>query len=167
MSATADIYDEYEARGVGPASCAVQFRDLGGRLEFGGPIETVRVRDENAIVKEVLRGRGHGRVLVIDGEASLSSALLGDNMARYAARNGWAGVIVHGAVRDAQRLADIDIGIKALGTNPRRSAKNGGGSRGEPVGFGGVEFVPGAYLVADPDGILVLPVHDNSSPEKE
>ena len=150
--ATADLVDE-----IGPAvrSCDVQFRQFGGRSEFAGPISTVRCFEDNALLKSVLAEPGAGRVLVIDGDASLHSALVGDVIAELARTSGWAGLIVYGAVRDAATLRTLDIGIKALGTNPRKSTKTGAGDRDVPVSFGGVEFVPGEVAYSDDDGIVV------------
>ncbi|QZA07680.1 ribonuclease E activity regulator RraA [Mycolicibacter heraklionensis] len=150
---TADLVDE-----VGPdvRSCDVQFRQLGGRTEFAGRISTVRCFQDNALLKSVLSEPGDGGVLVIDGGGSLHTALVGDVIAELARSNGWAGLIVHGAVRDASTLRTLDIGIKALGTNPRKSTKTGAGERDVVVEFGGVAFVPGAIAHSDDDGIVVV-----------
>ena len=96
-------------------------------------------------------------MLVVDGGGSLHSALMGDQIAASAVAHGWAGVVVHGVVRDVRELATLDLGVKALGSNPRKSSKSGAGERDEVVEFGGVRFVPGATLVSDDDGIVVLP----------
>lgn len=152
MTATADLYDE---RGDALDSVAVQFHDLGGRVAFDGPVRTVRCHRDNALVKAVLATPGEGAVLVIDGGGSLESALVGDLIAASAVRGGWAGLIVHGAVRDRLALAELPIGIKALGTNPRKSAKDGVGVVDEPVMVAGVVFAPGKHVWADADGILV------------
>ncbi|KLO29033.1 ribonuclease [Mycolicibacter heraklionensis] len=150
---TADLVDE-----VGPdvRSCDVQFRQLGGRTEFAGRISTVRCFQDNALLKSVLSEPGDGGVLVIDGGGSLHTALVGDVIAELARSNGWAGLIVHGAVRDASTLRTLDIGIKALGTNPRKSTKTGAGERDVVVEFGGIAFVPGAIAHSDDDGIVVV-----------
>lgn len=150
--ATADLVDD-----IGPEvrSCDVQFRQFGGRTEFAGPISTVRCFQDNALLKSVLSEPGHGRVLVIDGDASVHTALVGDLIAELGRSNGWAGLIVHGAVRDATTLRTLDIGIKALGTNPRKSTKTGAGERDVTVSFGGVSFVPGDVAYSDDDGIVV------------
>ena len=150
--ATADLYDEH---GDALQSCAVQWRRYGGRPRFSGPVSTVRCHRDNAIVKAALAEPGAGRVLVVDGGGSLESALVGDLIAGSAVANGWAGVVVHGAVRDTVALAGLDLGVLALGSNPRKSAKDGVGERDVPVTFGGIEFVPGATLWADEDGVLV------------
>ena len=122
---------------------------------FAGTIRTVRCFQDNALLKSVLSEPGDGRVLVIDGAGSLHTALVGDVIAGLAADNGWAGVVVNGAVRDVAALRDLPLGALALGSNPRKSAKDGVGDRDVTVTFGGVDFVPGQRLWADEDGILV------------
>ena len=150
--ATADLYDE---RGDELDSLALQLHDLGGRVAFDGPVRTVRCHRDNAIVKEVLATPGDGAVLVIDGGGSLESALVGDLIAASAVENGWAGIIVFGAIRDRAAIAELPIGVKALGSNPRKSAKAGIGEVDVPVTIAGVAFVPGRHVWADADGILV------------
>lgn len=150
--ATADLYDE---RGDELDSLAVQLCDLGGRVAFDGPVRTVRCHRDNALVKAVLATPGEGAVLVVDGGGSLDSALVGDLIAASAVANGWSGVIVYGAVRDRAALAGLDLGVKALGSNPRKSAKAGVGEVDVPVTIGGVVFRPGARVWADADGVLV------------
>ncbi|AQT83157.1 S-adenosylmethionine--2-demethylmenaquinone methyltransferase [Mycolicibacterium litorale] len=159
--ATADLVDD-----IGPdvRSCDVQFRQFGGRAEFAGPISTVRCFQDNALLKSVLSEPGNGGVLVIDGDASVHTALVGDLIAELARSNGWAGLIVHGAVRDAATLRTLDIGIKALGTNPRKSTKSGAGERDVTVSFGGVDFVPGDVAYSDDDGIVVTAALPGSDP---
>ena len=150
---TADLVDD-----IGPdvRSCDVQFRQFGGRAQFAGPITTVRCVEDNALLKSVLGEPGAGGVLVVDGGGSLHTALVGDLIAELARTNGWAGLIVHGAVRDAATLRTLDVGIKALGTNPRKSTKTGAGERDVVVSFGGVAFVPGETAYSDDDGIVVV-----------
>ena len=151
--ATADLVDE-----IGPdvASCDLQLGQYGGRPMFAGPISTVRCVQDNALLKSVLSEPGNGGVLVIDGAASLHTALVGDLIAELGRANGWAGLIINGAVRDASTLRTLDIGIKALGTNPRKGTKTGAGERGAAVTFGGVTFVPGEIAYSDDDGIVVV-----------
>ncbi|UIN30478.1 ribonuclease E activity regulator RraA [Microbacterium binotii] len=152
MIATADVYDE---RGEQLDSLALQLRDLGGRQAFDGPVRTVRCHRDNALVKAVLQTPRDGAVLVVDGGGSLESALVGDIIAGAAVDNGWAGIIVFGAVRDAAVLATLPLGVKALGTNPRKSAKDGVGEVDVPVEIAGVVFAPGHHVWADADGVLV------------
>jgi regulator of ribonuclease activity A len=151
--ATADLVDEI---GTDVRSCDAQFRQFGARSMFAGPIRTVRCFEDNALLKSVLSEPGHGSVLVIDGGASVHTALVGDVIAELAQSNGWAGIIVNGAVRDAAALRDIDIGIKALGTNPRKSTKTEAGERDVEVEVGGIMFVPGEIVYSDDDGIVVV-----------
>lgn len=150
---TADLVDD-----IGPdvRSCDLQFRQFGARSEFAGQIRTVRCFQDNALLKSVLSESGDGQVLVIDGDASLHTALVGDVIADLARSTGWSGLIVHGAVRDAATLRTIDIGIKALGTNPRKGTKSGAGERDIAVSFGGITFVPGEFAYCDDDGIVVI-----------
>ena len=150
---TADLVDD-----IGPEvrSCDVQFRQFGARAQFAGPIVTVRCHEDNALLKSVLSEPGDGRVLVVDGGGSLHTALVGDVIADLGRRNGWAGLIVYGAVRDAAVLRTLAIGIKALGTNPRKSAKTGAGNRDITVAIGGVDFTPGDLAFSDEDGIVAM-----------
>jgi regulator of ribonuclease activity A len=150
---TADLVDEH---GEGLQSCDLQLRQFGGRRRFHGPIRTVACLEDNALVKAVLSEPGNGAVLVVDGQGSLHTALVGDLIAGLARDNGWAGLVVNGAVRDTQALAGLDIGIKALGSNPRKSAKLAAGQVDVPVHFGGVTFRPGEHLYSDEDGVVVL-----------
>jgi len=147
---TADLVDD-----IGPdvRSCDVQFRQFGARTQFAGPISTVRCVQDNALLKSVLSTPGDGGVLVIDGGASLHTALVGDLIAELARSNDWAGLIVHGAVRDAAVLGGIEIGIKALGTNPRKSTKTGAGEHGVEVTLGGVTFVPGEIATIESSSV--------------
>ena len=150
---TADLWDEH---GDALQSCSVQLRHYGGRTTFSGVISTVRCHRDNALVKAALAEPGEGRVLVVDGQGSLESALMGDLIAASAVAHGWAGVVVHGAVRDVAALRDLPLGVKALGSNPRKSAKHGAGEVDVPVTFGGVTYRPGQRLWSDDDGIVVL-----------
>jgi regulator of ribonuclease activity A len=149
---TADLYDE---RGDALDTLSIQLQDVGGRTTFDGPVRTVRCHRDNALVKATLATPGDGAVLVIDGGGSLESALVGDQIAASALRNGWAGIIVFGAIRDRVAIGEMPIGVKALGSNPRKSAKDGVGEVDVPVRIGGVTFTPGAHVWADADGVLV------------
>lgn len=150
---TADLVDE-----IGPdvRSCDLQLRQYGARTEFAGPVTTVRCFEDNALLKSVLSEPGDGGVLVIDGDGSVHTALVGDVIAELGRSNGWSGLIINGAVRDASTLRTLDIGIKALGTNPRKSTKTGAGERDAIVEFGGVVFTPGDVAYSDDDGIVVI-----------
>ncbi|MBB4934168.1 regulator of ribonuclease activity A [Lipingzhangella halophila] len=150
--ATADLIDNH---GEVLGSCETQFQAYGGRDAFHGPIATIKCHEDNALVKEQLNQPGEGWVLVVDGGGSLRTALLGDQVAKAAFDNGWAGVIIHGAVRDVTELAKIDLGIKALGSNPRKSGKTGAGFLDIPVAFGNVLFTPEAWVYSDQDGVVI------------
>ena len=149
---TADLYDEL---GEAIQSVPLQFGLYGAHAAFEGPIRTVRCFEDNALLKSIVSTPGDGAVLVVDGGGSLERALMGDMIAKIASDNGWAGVVINGAIRDRVPIAQIEIGVKALGTNPRKSTKTGAGEADIVVEFGGVTFRPGARLYSDEDGILV------------
>ncbi|MFI0354212.1 ribonuclease E activity regulator RraA [Actinomadura sp. 9N407] len=149
---TADLYDEH---GDALQSCALQFHQYGARHAFQGEITTVRCHEDNVLLKAALDETGENRVLVVDGGGSLRAALMGDMIAKLAADHHWSGIIINGAVRDTAVLRTIDLGIKALGSNPRKSSKNGTGQRDVPLTFGDVTFRPGSELFSDDDGILI------------
>jgi len=151
---TADLVDRY---GTELRFCDLQFRQFGGHRGFAGPVRTVSCHEDNGLLRDLLRTPGDGHILVIDGGGSLRTALVGDLIAGAAQDNGWAGLIVHGAVRDSATLAGLRIGIKALGTIPRKSAKDSAGAIDTPVTFGDITFRPGDILHADDDGIALLP----------
>jgi regulator of ribonuclease activity A len=152
MPKTADLYDRYGDELAVPEPL---FADFGGHTEFQGRVETVKVFESNPLIRDFIEQPGDGRVLVVDGGGSLRCALVGDVMATIAAENGWHGLVIFGCIRDAMELEQIPIGIKALATNPARSAKRPEGLSQVPVRFGGVEFRSGQYLYADTDGIVV------------
>lgn len=154
MTTTADLYDQH---GEALGSCDTQFRQYGGVTVFQGPAVTVSCFQDNALLKSVLQEPGEGRVLVVDGGGSVHTALMGDIIGGLAAGNGWAGVIINGAVRDVAALRELPVGIKAVGSNPRKSTKTGAGSRDVVLEFGGCRFTPGAVVVSDDDGVVVLP----------
>lgn len=149
---TADLYDE---RGEELQSVARQFLSFGGNTAFSGPIRTVRCFEDNVVLKSVLSSPGDGAVLVVDGAGSLNRALMGDMIAELAADSGWSGVIINGAVRDRAALRQLPLGVKALGSNPRKSVKEGAGEKDIEVTFDDVLFRPGAMVYSDEDGILV------------
>ncbi|WP_104091051.1 ribonuclease E activity regulator RraA [Arthrobacter sp. GMC3] len=149
---TADLYDQ---RGADFASVSVQFRNFGATEAFSGPARTVRCFQDNALLKAVLGTPGDGAVLVVDGGGSLETALMGDMIAASAVNNGWSGVIINGAVRDSVALGTLPLGVKALGTNPVKSSKNGTGEADVPLRLGTVTVHPGSMIYADSDGILI------------
>ena len=132
-----------------------RFRGFGGRVAFHGAIATVRCHEDNSRVRELAGTPGQGRVMVVDGGGSLRRALLGDQIAANAARNGWAGFLIHGAVRDVEVLAQLDLGVQALATHPMKTEKRGLGEMDVPVRFAGVDFHPGHWLYADANGVIV------------
>jgi regulator of ribonuclease activity A len=149
---TADLVDAHEAD---LRSCELQLRQFGARKYFAGPIRTLEVHEDNALVRTMVQTPGAGAVLVIDGKGSLRRALVGDVLAGLARDNGWSGLVINGAIRDVEALAVLELGVKALGSNPMKSAKSGAGRVDTPVTFGGVTFRPGEFLYSDDDGILV------------
>ena len=154
MRATPDLYDDFEDIAT---TCSEQFRDFGGKRQFSGPIRTVKCRNDNQLFRALMNEPGDGAVAVVDGDGSTEVALIGDIIAAKAAKNGWSGVVIFGAVRDVGVLKDIDLGIKALGANPAKSIKRGEGSVDIAVEFGGVKFEPGHYIYCDENGVLVAP----------
>ena len=140
------------------------FQHHGRHLQFSGPVVTIECLEDNALVKAALEGDGTvevagqriGQVLVIDGGASLRTALIGGNLAALAARNGWAGIVVNGCVRDTRELAECNIGIRALALMPMPPNKKGSGRCDVQVTVQGVVVQPGDWLVADEDGIVLL-----------
>ena len=148
---TADLCDEY------PDSlqiCEPGFSSFGGRSRFFGQISTIKCFEDNSLVREAVAEPGEGRVLVVDAGGSRRCAMLGDLLASKAAAKGWSGVLMYGLIRDSAEIADMDLGVKALGTHPLKSVKKGVGERDVVVHFAGVTFVPGEYLYADEDGIV-------------
>lgn len=150
---TCDLYDEHGDRAQAMGS---PLTDFGGRTAFTGSVVTVRCFEDNSLVKELAAQSGTGKVLVVDGGGSLRCALMGDLIAQNAADNGWEGVVIFGAVRDRSVLGGIDIGIKALGTTPRKSVRRGAGEQGVELSISELTIRPGDRLYADGDGILLL-----------
>lgn len=153
---TSDLVDAHEGDPAAHLrSCPLPFRQFGGRARFYGPARTLRTFEDNATLKALVSTPGNGAVLVVDGGGSLRTALVGDVIAAIARDNGWAGLVLWGAVRDSVALAGLDIGIKALGTNPWKSGKTGHGHVDGPVSFGGVTIRPGEWVYSDEDGLLI------------
>ena len=152
-ASTSDLAD---AHGEGARVLAPGLRHYGGRRRFAGRIATVRCFEDNTHVKELVATPGEARVLLVDGGGSTRCALVGDLLAGEALTNGWAGIVVHGAVRDTAALGTLELGVMALGSSPRRSRKDGHGAVAVPVEICGVTCRPGEYLVADEDGVVVV-----------
>jgi regulator of ribonuclease activity A len=149
---TADLCDEFAAD--------IQVADpilhiYGGRRHFGGQVVTLRVFEDNSLVRSGLEEPGLGRVLVVDGGASLRCALFGGNIASLASDNGWSGVVINGCIRDRTEVDATHIVVRALNTCPRKSRKQGLGDKDVDLYFAGVDVSPGDYLYADEDGIIV------------
>ena len=152
MRPITDLCDDFEdeVRVLEPG-----FQNYGAVTTFAGPVTTLKVFEDNALVRATLETPGEGRVLVVDGGASVRCALVGGHLGQLAERNRWAGVVVWGAVRDSEELRQCHVGIRALATNPRKSVKKGGGARDVSVTIAGVTIAPGEWLAADADGIII------------
>ncbi len=157
---TADLCDAHpDLRVLAPI-----FRDYGGVLEFGGEIVTLKVYEDNALVRATLETPGHGRVLVVDGVGSVRAALVGGNLGKLAETNGWSGIVIHGAVRDVAELAACKVGVKALGSTPKRGGRTGEGERDVILTFAGESCHSGDWLYADEDGIVIADRPLDTSP---
>lgn len=155
---TTDLSDAHPDAQV----CDPLFRDFGGRKAFHGPIQTLKIFEDNALVRAALETPGQGQVLVVDAGGSMRCAVLGGNLGQLAVKNGWAGVVVNGCIRDAEEIGALPVGVKALATHPRKSEKGlHSAHKDRVVAFAGVTFRPGAWLYADVDGIVVSdqPIH--------
>lgn len=148
---TPDLSDKH------PEASAIelQFVNYGKHHQFSGPAVTIKCHEDNSLVKQCVEEPGEGRVIVVDGGGSLRRSLLGDMLAEKAAKNGWAGLVINGAVRDVDEIAVTEIGVKALGCCPIKTDKLGQGQRDIPIGFGNVEISPGDYIYCDNNGVLV------------
>ncbi|WP_137936634.1 ribonuclease E activity regulator RraA [Chitinivorax sp. B] len=148
---TADLTDEHDNLQVATPI----FQQFGKRVRFHGEIVTVKVFEDNVLVKDALTESGDGKVLVVDGGGSLRCALVGDQIAAMAVKNGWSGIVVFGCIRDSAVINDLDIGVRALNTHPLKSIKQGAGYRDIAVTFAGITFRPGEHIYADEDGIVL------------
>ena len=155
---TTDLCDAHEdvVRVVEP-----MFTSFGGKQAFHGRIATLRVDDDNSYVRNKLETQGDGSVLVIDGGGSVRRALVGDQLASLGLKNGWAGIVVNGCIRDSRAIASMDIGVFAIDTHPMKTLKKNVGEADITVSFGNADFVPGEWIYADEDGVIVsrLPIH--------
>jgi regulator of ribonuclease activity A len=155
LTATCDLCDAYRDD-PGLRVLVADWRTYGRRTAFAGSVITLACFEDNTLVRAALEQPGEGRVLVVDGGGSRRTALLGGKLAELAARNGWAGVVIDGCVRDRAELDACEVGIRALGTCPMPPAKRGQGQRDVPVRVAGVVVRPGEWLAADADGVVVL-----------
>lgn len=149
---TTDLCDQYasELQVIGS-----EFQSYGKRKSFSGPIKTVKVFEDNVLVKEALETIPSGSVLIVDGGGSKRRALLGDQLAEIAQNRGLAGIIINGCVRDSEELSQMDVGILALGTHPLKSKKEGKGEKNIPLSFLSVNWSPDDNVYVDPDGIVL------------
>ncbi len=152
MKATADLCDAFNEEVM---VLAPIFKDFGGKDTFFGDITTLKVFEDNSLVRAALEKPGNGRVLVVDGGGSLRCALVGDNLAVLGQENGWSGIVVFGCIRDSAQISEIQLGVKALGVNPRKSVKKGKGQIDVGVRFAEVLIEPGQFLYADVDGVVI------------
>ena len=150
--ATADLYDEYgeDLRVMSPI-----FKDYGGNKIFEGPVLTLKAFEDNTLVRATLETPGDGRVLVVDSGGSMRCAMVGDQLAELGVKNNWAGIVVYGCIRDVGPISELAIGVKALGSNPRKSVKKGAGETDLSLRFADVEVKTGDYLYADLDGVVL------------
>jgi regulator of ribonuclease activity A len=149
---TPDIADQYPQE---VQALELELRNFGGLAQFSGAVVTIKCHEDNSLVKELVATPGEGRVIVVDGGGSRRRALLGDMLAAKAAANGWAGLVIHGVIRDVDQVATTRLGVQALGTIPLKTEKLGVGQRDIPLSFGGVTIHPGDYIYADNNGVLV------------
>ncbi|MDR2709785.1 MAG: ribonuclease E activity regulator RraA [Burkholderiales bacterium] len=152
---TTDLCDQFE----NTPDAALQivepmFQCFGKKEAFSGKIVTLKLFEDNSLVREALNENGNGQVLVVDGGGSLRCALLGDQLGLLAEKNGWQGVIVYGCIRDSADIDQLDIGVRAIDTHPKKSVKKGIGEKNVAVTFGGATFTPGHWLCADADGVI-------------
>ncbi len=150
---TTDLCDAHPAK-VQVAE-PIGFNDYGGKKCFSGQIVTLKCFEANPLVRKTLEQNGEGKVLVVDGGASMRCAMLGDMLGEEAVKNKWSGVIVYGCVRDSADLAKLNVGVKALNTHPMKSARTMEGQENVIVRFAGVNFTPGEFVYCDEDGIIV------------
>ncbi len=149
---TPDIADANESR---VQALELDFRNFGAVTRFCGEVVTIKCHEDNSLVKELVGTPGKGRVIVVDGGGSRRRALLGDMLAAKAVENGWAGLIIHGVIRDVDEIGTMNLGVQALGTIPLKTEKLGMGQKDIPLHFGGVTIDPGAWIYADNNGVLV------------
>lgn len=158
--ATTDICDAHEDKLAGGTLAVLPpvFKSFGKRPQFAGPAHTLKVFEDNVLVRAALETPGKGQVLVVDGGGSLRCALVGGNLAMLAEKNGWAGIVVYGCIRDSDEINACNVGVRALATHPQRSVRKGVGENNIRVAIAGIAVNPGDWVYADADGVLVA--HD-------
>ena len=152
MISTPDIADEYPTR---VQALELPLQNFGAVRQFSGPALTVKCHEDNSLVKELVATPGRGQVIVVDGGGSVRRALLGDMLAEQAAKNGWAGLVIYGAIRDVDEIAVTPLGVQALGCCPLKTEKLGVGQRDLVLNFGGAQILPSDYLYADNNGVIL------------
>ncbi|MDB5761785.1 MAG: RraA family protein [Herminiimonas sp.] len=155
--ATCDICDAHEDKLASGVLAVLQpvFKSFGKRSAFSGPATTLKVFEDNVLVRSALETPGNGHVLVVDGGGSLRCALVGGILGKLAEKNGWAGIVVHGCIRDSEEINACDIGVRALAIHPQRSVRKGAGERDIRISIAGLAVDPGNWIYADADGVLV------------
>ena len=153
---TADLTDDFCDDNCDEVQAAgMDFKSYGAKPRFYGEIVTVKIFEDNQLVRDQVYADGQGKVLVVDGGSSMRRALLGDMLAAKAAENGWAGLLINGCIRDSLDMATIQLGVMALGTHPLKTVKNGIGQTNVPVSFAGLNFSPDDFIYIDEDGIII------------
>ena len=152
MPPTPDLCDDNEGK---VEALEMQFQHFGLHQSFYGQVVTVKCFEDNSLVKALVNTDGQGKVLVVDGGASMRRALLGDMLAEAAVNNNWAGLVINGCIRDVQVINTLEIGVKALGTHPMKTDKRGEGQQGIALAFGGVKIAHGDYIYADENGVIL------------
>lgn len=149
---TADLMDLYQEE---LQSCEIQFKNYGGHAAFWGPCKTVKCENDNVLLRQMLERPANGHILMVDGGGSLKAALIGDIMAGIGRKNNWAGIVINGAIRDTVAIMQLGLGVKAIGSNPRRCQQNGDGESDAEISFGGITVKPGDWIYCDEDGVVV------------
>ncbi|ALD03340.1 MAG: ribonuclease E activity regulator RraA [Acinetobacter sp.] len=155
---TCDLLDDHPEKDlqvVTPSMDGKFFKSYGARQSFAGQVVTVKCFEDNSRVKELLATDGRGKVLVVDGGASMRCALMGDMIAESAVNHHWSGVVIYGCVRDVDAIAELDLGIHALAAIPQKSNRKGIGEVDLTLYFGGVSINSGDYIYADNNGIVI------------
>ncbi len=149
---TADLVDTYDEQ---VTLCHLPFMRFGQRKSFYGPVQTVKCFEDNALLKAQLQTPGNGQVMVVDAAGSTRVAVMGDLLAEAMRSNNWAGIIINGVIRDSADINQMNVGVRCLGTSPKKSSKKGEGVLGEAISFGGAHFSAGDFVYCDEDGVLV------------
>ncbi|MBP2657440.1 MAG: dimethylmenaquinone methyltransferase [Firmicutes bacterium] len=126
-----------------------------------GTAFTVKARvGDNLLLHKALELAQPGDVIIVDGRGDLANAITGEIMMTQAAVNGIAGVVIDGAIRDAEAMKDLDMSVYAAGVQPKGPYKDGPGEINVPVCCGGVVVNPGDIVVGDADGIVIINPQD-------